>query len=284
MKKNRQTSKATKLLYLIFFKKKILLYGWLIATLRYKQKFLQKTLLGTVSSFLTNFKVQGTFLMRTVAGLNLPLIRYSESLCHYCLFRSCRRNVLTTCVFLFLWFCFFPSIWGERVVCIVYPVGSEYSKKVHRRKPSSTVLLGFFLDDCRAAGIILLLHVCSRTRTIAAVIPDFFTMLPVIWRKGEKLDDRCCYKNRIRKISGVISDFVQCSLWSEGKERAVPSLFQEQDREDILQVWFPTLFNFPCDLKKRRDPVHRCCKNRFGKIFAGAISDFVKCSLWSEGK
>ncbi len=66
------------------------------------------------------------------------------------------------------------------MVCIVYPVGSEYSKKVHRRKRSSTVQPGFFLDDCRAAGILLLLHVCSRTRTITAVIPDFFSMLPVI--------------------------------------------------------------------------------------------------------
>lgn len=238
--------------------------------------------------------------MWTVAGLNLPLIRCSEPLCHYCLFRYCRRKVLTSCVFFFLWFFFLtPFFWGERVVCIVYPVGSEYSKKVHRRKRSSTVQPGFFLDDCRAAGILLLLHVCSRTRTITAVIPDFFSMLPVIWRKGEKLDDRCCYKNRIRKISGVISDFVQCSLWSGGKKRAVPSFFQEQDREDICrcdfrlcsifpviwrkgeiwsivvprtgpgrysQVRFPTLWNAPYDLRESRKLDDCCCKKRIGGL------------------
>ncbi len=49
-------------------------------------------------------------------------------------------------------------------------------------------------------------------------------------------------------------------------------------------VWFPILFNAPCDLKERRELFHRCSKNRIGKIFAGVISDFVQSSLWCEGK
>ncbi len=118
--------------------------------------------------------------MRTVAGLNLPLVRCSEPLCPLLLVQVLSKKSSNHLCFLLPLIYFFPPFGGERVVSILYPVGSEYSKKVHRRKRSSTVLLGFFLDDCRAAGITLLLHVCSRTRTIAAVIPDFFSMLPVI--------------------------------------------------------------------------------------------------------
>lgn len=238
-----------------------------------------------MSSFLTNFKVQGTFLMRTVAGLNLPLIRYSEPLCHYCLFRSCRRNVLTTCVFLFLWFCFFPLHLGResgvyRVPCWFWILeeGTQTETKLNcppwflsrwlqscRNNNTTTSRMqqdpddrssdsGFFfhapcdLKERRVAWWSLLL----QEQDPEDLRCDFrlCSMLPVIWRKGES-----------------------CSI-------VVPRTGSGR----YLQVWFPTLFNFPCDLKEKRDLVHRCCKNRFGKIFAGAIPDFVKCSLWSEGK
>jgi hypothetical protein len=81
-------------------------------------------------------------------------------------------------------------------------------------------------------------------------------------------------------------DFRLCSMLPviRRKEESCSIVFPRTGSRRYLQVWFPTLFYFPRDLKERRDLVHRCSKNRSGKIFAGAISDFVKCSLWSEGK
>jgi hypothetical protein len=185
-------------------------------------------------------------------------------------------------------FFFFTPFGEERVVCIVYPVGSEYSKKVHRRKPSSTVLLGFFLDDCRAAGIILLLlHVCSRTRTIAAVIPDFFFHAPCDLKERRGAWWSLLLQEQDREDICSRCDFRLCSMlpviWRKGESCSIV-VVPRTGSGRYLQVWFPTLFNFPCDLKERRDLVHRCSKNRSWKIFAGAISEFVKCSLWSEGK
>lgn len=221
-----------------------------------------------MSSFLTNFKVQGTFLMRTVAGLNLPLIRYSEPLCHYCLFRSCRRNVLTTCVFLFLWFCFFPLHLGResgvyRVPCWFWILeeGTQTETELNcppwflsrwlqscRNNNTTTSRMqqdpddrssdsGFFfhapcdLKERRVAWWSLLL----QEQDPEDLRCDFrlCSMLPVIWRKGESCSIVVPRTGSGRYFAGVISDFVQFSLWSEGKERSGPSLLQEQVREDI---------------------------------------------------
>jgi len=79
----------------------------------------------------------------------------------------------------------------------------------------------------------------------------------------------------------VISDFVQCSLWSEGKERAVPSLlFQEQDREDICRLLCRRSGSL-CDFWAQTDLRNRFCDSGWFLIWgwrcnAGIISILVR--------
>jgi hypothetical protein len=80
--------------------------------------------------------------------------------------------------------------------------------------------------------------------------------------------------------------FFPCSLWSEGKERSLMIVVVTRTGSGRSQVWFPTLFNAPCDLKERRELFHRCSKNRIGKIFCRC--DFRLCSIfpviWRKGE
>lgn len=247
-------------------------------------KILIKNSAVNCESFFTNFKVQGTFLMWTVAGLNLPLIRCSEPLCHYCLFRYCRRKVLTSCVFFFLWF-FFNSIFLGResgVYCVpcwfwILEEGTQTETKLNcpawffsrwlqsGRNTTTTSRMQQDPDDHSSDSWFFFHAPCDLKERREA-------WWSLLLQEQDPEDLRC--------------DFRLCSMlpviWR--KEESCSIVFPRTGSRRYLQVWFPTLFYFPRDLKERRDLVHRCSKNRSGKIFAGAISDFVKCSLWSEGK